>query len=106
VPPLLCFATAIRVAQCRSPGHARRLPTTLVEPGVIMRKLAIAVAIAFAALSASAVLACDQTTQTAEQPQQKPAVAEKTQKQNKQKKAKKTEKTERSENTAVARADK
>jgi len=71
-----------------------------------MRKLAAAVAIAFAALSAQAVLACDQKTDTAEQPQQKPAVAEKVQKQNKQKKAKKTEKTERSENTAVARADK
>jgi len=72
-----------------------------------MRKLAAAVAIAFAALSAQAVWACEQKTDTAEQPQQKPAVAEKMQKQNKQqKKAKKTEKTERSENTAVARADK
>jgi cytoskeletal protein RodZ len=73
---------------------------------VIMRKLAAAVAIAFAALSAQAVWACEQKTDTAEQPQHKPAVAEKMQKQNKQKKAKKTEKTERSENTAVARADK
>jgi type IV secretory pathway VirB10-like protein len=71
-----------------------------------MRKLAAAVAIAFAALSAHSVWACEQKTDTAEQQQPKPAVAEKTQKQSKQKKAKKTEKTERVENTAVARADK
>jgi hypothetical protein len=71
-----------------------------------MRKLAAAVAIGFAALSAQAVWACEQKTDTAEQPQQKPAVAEKMQKQSKQKKAKKTDKAERSENTAVARVDK
>jgi hypothetical protein len=74
-----------------------------------MRKLAAAIAIAFAALSAHAVWACEQRTETADQPQQKPAVAEKSQKQTKQKKAKKadkTEQTEQSQNTAVARADK
>jgi hypothetical protein len=69
-----------------------------------MRKLATAVAIAFAALSAHSALACEDKVESAQQPQQKPAVAEKAQKQQKQKKAKKTEK-ERVENTAVARAD-
>ena len=71
-----------------------------------MRKLATAVAVAFAGLSAHSVLACEDKVETADQTQQKPAVAEKTQKQNKQqKKANKTDKTERSDNTTVARAD-
>ena len=71
-----------------------------------MRKLATAVAIAFAALSTHAALACEDKVETAQQPQQKPAVAEKAHKQDKQKKVKKAEKTEKTENTAVARADK
>ena len=69
-----------------------------------MRKLATAVAVAFAALSAQAVLACDEKVERAEQPQHKPAVAEQTQKPSKQQKAQK--KAEASEKTAVARADK
>jgi hypothetical protein len=71
-----------------------------------MRKLATAVAVAFAALTAHSVLACEDKVETAQQPQQKPAVAEKAHKQEKQKKAKKTAKTEKTENTTVARADK
>jgi hypothetical protein len=70
----------------------------------IMRKLATAVALAFAALSAHAALACDEKVQRADQPQHKPAVAEKTQKQTKQQE--KAKKADRSEKTAVARADK
>jgi anti-sigma-K factor RskA len=69
-----------------------------------MRKLATAVAVVFAALSAQAVLACDQKVESAEQPQHKPAVAEKTQKQNKQQR--KAKKADRSEKTTVAHADK
>jgi len=49
-------------------------------------------------------LACDEKVERAEQPQHKPAVAEKTQKPSKQQKAQK--KAEASEKTAVARADK
>ena len=67
-----------------------------------MRKLATAVAISFAALTANAALACEEKAQLAEQPQQKPAVAQKATKQQKQK-AKKAEQTGK---TAVARADK
>jgi len=85
-------------APCSSP------PASPARPEVIMRKLATAVAVAFAALSAQAVLACDEKVERAEQPQHKPAVAEKTQKQSKQQKAQK--KAEASEKTAVARADK
>lgn len=69
-----------------------------------MRKLATAVAVVFAALSAQAVLACDQKAESAEQPQHKPAVAEKTQKQNKQQQ--KAKKADRSEKTTVAQTDK
>src|SRR2546422_3981432 len=39
------------------------------RPEVIMRKLATAVAVAFAALSAQAALACDEKVERAEQPQ-------------------------------------
>src|SRR5207237_10369370 len=85
-------------APCSSP------PASPARPEVIMRKPATAVAVAFAALSAQAVLACDEKVERAEQPQHKPAVAEKTQKQSKQQKAQK--KAEASEKTAVARADK
>ncbi|SRR3989454_5209328 len=85
-------------APCSSP------PASPARPEVIMRKLATAVAVAFAALSAQAALACDEKVERAEQPQHKPAVAEKTQKQSKQQKAQK--KAEASEKTAVARADK
>jgi hypothetical protein len=68
-----------------------------------MRKLAIALAVVFPALSAQTALACDEKVETAEQPQQKPAVAAKTQKQNKQ--VRKAKKAGRSDKTAVARAD-
>ena len=68
-----------------------------------MRKLAAAAAAVFAALTANAVLACEDHAQLAEQPQQKPAVAKKSAKQNK---AKKAQKADKSEKTAVARADK
>jgi len=68
-----------------------------------MRKLATALAVVFAALSAHAVWACDEKVQTADQPQQKKVVAEKTRKESKQqKKSKKAEQTQ----AAVARADK
>jgi anti-sigma-K factor RskA len=70
----------------------------------IMRKLATAVAVAFAALSAHAALACEDKVETAEQPRQKPAVAEKTKKQSKQQQ--KAKKTDASDKTTVARADK
>src|SRR2546426_10732930 len=85
-------------APCSSP------PARPARPEGVMRKLATAVAVAFAALSAQAALACDEKVERAEQPQHKPAVAEKTQKQSKQQKAQK--KAEASEKTAVARADK
>lgn len=70
-----------------------------------MRKLAIALAVVFAALSARTALACDEheKVQTAEQPQQKPAVAAKTQKQTKQQL--KATKASRTDKTAVARAE-
>ncbi len=68
-----------------------------------MRKLATAVAVAFAAVSAHAALACEDRVQTAEQPEQKPAVAAKTHKQNKQQR--KAKKADRADKTAVARAD-
>jgi hypothetical protein len=69
-----------------------------------MRKLVTAIAVASAALFAQAALACDEKVDTAEQPQKKPAVAEKTQKQNKQQQ--KAKKADQSEKTTVARADK
>lgn len=69
-----------------------------------MRKLATAVAVAFAALSAHAVLACDEHMEKAEQPQQKSAVAAKTHKHDKQEQ--KAKKAGQPEKTAVARADK
>src|SRR5439155_19575364 len=56
------------------------------------------------ALSAQAALACDEKVERAEQPQHKPAVAEKAQKQNKQQQ--KAKKADTSEKTTVARADK
>src|SRR5437868_3867792 len=102
-----------RVASCcglqsgceiRARGPCSSPPASPARPEVIMRKLSTAVAVAFAALSAQAVLACDEKVERAEQPQHKPAVAEKTQKQSKQQKAQK--KAEASEKTAVARADK
>jgi hypothetical protein len=70
-----------------------------------MRKLATALAVVFAAVSARAALACDdEKVQSADQQQQKPAVAAKTQKETKQQK--KAKKGERAEKTApVARAD-
>ena len=68
-----------------------------------MRKLATAVAVAFAAVSAHAALACEDRVQTAEQPEQKPPVAAKTHKQNKQQR--KAKKADRADKTAVARAD-
>ena len=70
----------------------------------IMRKLATAVAVAFAALSAHAALACEDKVETTEQPQHKPAVAEKTKKQTKQQQ--KAKKTDASDKTAVATAEK
>ena len=69
-----------------------------------MRKLATAAAVAFAALFAQAALACDEKAETTEQPQKKPAVAEKTQKQNKQQQ--KAKKADRADKTTVARAEK
>jgi hypothetical protein len=68
-----------------------------------MRKLAIAVV--FAALTTNAALACDEheKVETAQQTEQKPAVAEKVQKQNKQ--VRKTKKADRADKTTVARAD-
>jgi hypothetical protein len=66
--------------------------------------LAIAVAVGLSGLFAQAALACDQKVESAEQPQQKPAVAEKAQKQSKQQH--KAKKADRAEKTAVARADK
>lgn len=70
-----------------------------------MRKLAIAFAVVFAALSARTALACDEheKVETADQPQHKPAVAAKTQKQNKQQQ--KAKKASRSDKTTVARAE-
>lgn len=68
-----------------------------------MRKLATALAFAFAAVSGHAALACEDHVQTAEQPEQKPAVAAKARKQVKQQK--KAKKADRTEKTAVARAD-
>jgi hypothetical protein len=70
----------------------------------IMHKLAIAVAVASTSLLAQAALACDQKAESAEQPQQKPAVAEKTPKQTKQQQ--KAKKADRTEKATVARADK
>ena len=70
-----------------------------------MRKLATVLAVIFAAVSAHAAFACeDEKVQTADQPQQKPAVAEKTQKETKQQQ-KKAKKGERAEKAPVARAD-
>src|SRR5437868_243431 len=54
--------------------------------------------------SAQGPLACDEKVERAEQPQHKPAVAEKAQKQNKQQQ--KAKKADTSEKTTVARADK
>src|SRR2546425_8562723 len=85
-------------APCSSP------PASPARPEVIMRKLATAVAVAFAALSAQAALACDEKVERAEQPQHKPAVAQRAQKQNKQQQ--KAKKADTSEKTTVARADK
>jgi hypothetical protein len=70
----------------------------------IMRKLAIGVAVGFSSLLAQAALACDQKAESAEQPQQKPAVAEKTPKQTRQQQ--KAKKADRAEKATVARADK
>src|SRR5437660_5486518 len=95
-----CNGVAKRAFARHAP--ARRSPPA--RPEVNMRKLATAVAVAFAALSAQAALACDEKVERAEQPQHKPAVAEKAQKQNKQQQ--KAKKAEASEKTAVARADK
>ncbi len=69
-----------------------------------MRKLAIAFAVVFAAVSARNALACEDHVQTAEQPQPKPAVAAKTQKQTKQQQTK-AKKANRSDKTTVARAE-
>jgi len=66
-----------------------------------MRKLAAVVAAGFAALTANVALACQDKVETAEQPQQKPAVAKKTQKPAKQQKAKKGD----TSRTTVARSD-
>lgn len=69
-----------------------------------MRKFAIALAVAFTSLSAYSAYACEDKVETAQQPDPKPAVAEKAKKQNKQQhKAKKAD--DRSDKTAVARAD-
>jgi hypothetical protein len=71
----------------------------------IMRKLATALAVAFATVSARAAFACEgEKVQSADQSQQKPAVAEKTQKETKQQQ-KKAKKGERAEKAPVARAD-
>jgi hypothetical protein len=73
----------------------------------IMRKLATALAVATAALSAHAAFACEgekEHSAAADQSQVKPAVAVKTEKASKQqKKAKKV--IERTEKAPVARAD-
>ena len=69
-----------------------------------MRKLAIALAVVFAALSARTAVACEDKVQTADQPQPKPAVAAKTQKQNKQQQ-RAAKKVSRSDKTAIARAE-
>src|SRR5437870_13130398 len=53
-------------APCSSP------PASPARSEVIMRKLATAVAVAFAALSAQAVLACDVKVERADQPVHKP----------------------------------
>jgi hypothetical protein len=66
-----------------------------------MRKLATVLALAFGAVSAHAAVACEDRVQTAQQPEQKPAIAAKTRKQVKQQK----KKAERTGKTAVARAD-
>jgi hypothetical protein len=68
-----------------------------------MRKIATALAVAFASLTASSAFACEDRVETAQQPQQKPAVAEKTRKQTKQQH--KAKKADRSDKTTVARAD-
>jgi hypothetical protein len=94
----------IGVAKRAFARHAPARRSLPARPEVNMRKLATAVAVAFAALSAQAALACDEKVERAEQPQQKPAVAEKAQKQNKQQQ--KAKKADTSQKTAVARADK
>ena len=72
-------------------------------PEVNMRKLATVLAVTFGAVSAHAALACEDRVQTAEQPQQKPAVAAKARKNVKQQQ--KAKKADRTDKTAVARAD-
>ena len=67
-----------------------------------MRKLATALAIAFTSLSAYAAFACQDKVETAQQPDQKPAVAAKAQKQQKHQQKKKAA---RADKTTVARAD-
>src|SRR5439155_19995551 len=64
-----CNGVAKRVF-ARHAGPRRSPPA---RPEVNMRKLATAVAVAFAALSAQAALACDEKVERAEQPQHKPA---------------------------------
>ena len=70
-----------------------------------MRRLGAVLAAGSAALLANAAFACDNKTETAEQSEKKPAVAEKAKKDTKrQQKEKKAEQT--TANTAVAQADK
>src|SRR4051794_16042609 len=59
----------------RRPGSMLLATGRRGRPEVTMRKLAIAFAVVFAAVSARTALACEDKVQTAEQPQQKPAVA-------------------------------
>jgi len=69
-----------------------------------MHKLATAIAVGFAALTANAALACEEKTHLAEeQTQQKPAVAKSSKQTKQQQKAKKADPSGK---TAVARADK
>jgi hypothetical protein len=68
-----------------------------------MRRLVAGLAAGSAVLLASAAFACDNKTETAEQPEKKPAVAEKTKKETKQQQ--KEKKADQATNT-VAQADK
>jgi hypothetical protein len=69
-----------------------------------MRRLVAGLAVGSAALLANAAFACDNKTESAEQSEKKPAVAEKAKKDTKRQQ--KEKKAEQSANTAVAQADK
>src|SRR6476620_5201219 len=82
---------------------SRDRPLGAGNPEVSMRKIATALAVAFASLTSYSAFACEDRVETAQQPQQKPAVAEKARKQVKQQR--KAKKADRLDKTAVARAD-